>query len=625
MMKNTSPSNRKKIRIQYVEKLTAELERVEGSFESLSCSIPDEISETKINLEELLEFIEDSKPNKDQTRIKSKMLESESKINKLSTELKDIQFKGIGSSILQSRIKEIEIELQHHRDRVQQLKQQLSQPVINSVTNASQMSKEEKDKLSQQMQRLKSNSKLISDSVGKMYKMFQEFISQGGVASYFNMISEVMSKIPELRGGLDIGGVINIGGDEQVETLERMNDYIQQSSRWIFELLQELPSTDRQWLKKNKDIYTKTLENIAKQQEKLQVSDNLKDIIIKPHKFIQDIFKKKNRSPPVVNLLEKITIREKDNNQSKLDQEQQQNKQERKIQKRKEKPQYTQEPFSSIQTQIDAIIADMNNFMKFPDTDILVNLLTPMESKSKMLITLLDQYQSRFSFYQEKLQVWIDYNSTILRVTYYESDSSNFKFKDFKSLQEIQSKLKILLKVLHVHMTSCPIAIPMIYLNEGSWKLTSYPDFRAHQRKELEKLLLVVKSNQNPIDTDTVRKCTLELTDVLIAILNVQIPLMIEVFQDDSTLFKTKNWSSERKSMLTTINDTIHSLKYLSTTSSQTLIDLLNTSVKMIQSIMLQCFTYKPIARPTVYKSDQEWKLLSESRLRYEYRTSILI
>eukprot|EP01132_Coremiostelium_polycephalum_P004606 gene4606-5753_t len=617
-------STKKLERITFINKLQSDLQQVSNGFDLIYSQVSIQIVEIKQIVDSLQEDVEDFKPahQKNLLKSKSKSLESELIINQLSTELKDLQFRGLKAHTDVIRARDLEREIQQHRDKIR------SAGVYYHGGGGGGNGVENGNSKNLKLRLMNSNSQSLNHSVKRIYQNLDGFSKQLKV--YFDTVYDIHRKVPQLRGGLDLG-LLSIGGDESTEILERMCESIYQSSKLTLKFLAELPGLqfnsstassssnggDKNWL----ELHLQLFKQFSPSSSSINNSDNSdKSSLNRSTDKKFGIFKKTKTMRSEVNLLEKIVIMESENynsngnsnnnnNQSKQKQQQQNINQK-------------SEPINTTLTQIDALLADIQKLLGFPEKDIQSHLV-PIESKCQTLLNVLVLLLNRIHSYQEVLEKWIENNTIILRVASYESDSMGFEIPDFKSIPDIQQKLKILLKIVHSHQTICPIATPMVYQNDNAWKMTNYSDLRATRRQEIEKMLSILKSNY-PIDLDILRKCIIEFSDCLVQILHVKIPLMFEVFEDDSTLFSTKNWANERKLMRETIIKSHHKLKFVNSSSSSSQ-EQLSYCLRVLQSVLLKFFTFKPIGRPHVYKNDKEWKILNESKQRYEYRTSILI
>ncbi|KAM9976783.1 hypothetical protein ACTFIR_010629 [Dictyostelium discoideum] len=697
---STSPTIKKIERINYINKLITELETINKQNDLIIAQVPNQIQDSYNIITRFIEHVEDYKPQnlKNLSKSNIKIMELEKSINQLKTKIKDTQMR---TNNVTSQ-KDLERELQFKLNQLEELRKksliETNNTVINnnnnkttsvpssssssssssslsslttttttttpvSITSSSSLSSAQiivnnnltnNDKL----KAMKSDLKNLTVSIQKIYQCTTIFYQS--FKSYFNTLGEVLNRIPTMRGGLDIGGVLQIGGDESTEILERMCESIYQSSKLAWTFLSELPCLEKSWYNKNFKIYQSILEKTEKDSsfdDKSPSSSSSSNNNNNDKKYgilnVLKRLKKKKTYRGSINLLEKITIMESESEiQQKLNnsppmyskQQQQQQHQQAKIgstglNNNNDRKVIVYEPINSSTTLLDAIILDLDKLLSFSDREI-TSHIDSLEKKSQMLIDILNLLKMRYQYFREKISRWVDNNSAILRVTSFEADPESFKIMEFKNIPDVQFKVKILYKVMLSYFTCCLVATPMVYLTPESWKLSNHSDFRAEKRKQIEKLLLVLKSNVAPIDLDVLRKLILEFTDILICALDIQIPLLLEVYSDDSSTSKRVNYKNEKKLLKETITKSINQLKYfqpqqsslsssfgISTSNNNNPVfqELLGNSVQMIQSVMLHFFKMKPIGRPHVYAKDGNWSLVSESKRRYEYRTSILI
>ncbi|EGC39778.1 hypothetical protein DICPUDRAFT_74736 [Dictyostelium purpureum] len=660
--KSISPTSKKVERITFINRLEKELEGICKSNEMILGAVPLQIDDSYNSVTSLLNCLEDLRPQSQKSFSKSnlKIMELEKSINQIKTRIRDNQIKKNNIQLQRELEKELDTKLL----QLDELTRKFQTSLMSSTQQQQQSQQQQQININDRQNLFKSIKSSLSNlqiSNQRVYQLTNSFYST--LKGYFNLLLEISNRIPAMRGGIDIVGVVSIGQDDSTEILERMCDSIYESSKVAYTFMGEIPSFEKQWYSYHFKIFERVMDRASE--------DSFDDTASngsgrgsgrgkKQQKGILAVLKRFKGSSyrQSINLLEKIEVMEYENelqqrlnqnllnntsqiyNSHKLNFNQQSPQQNTGPKDNTIKRPIVYEPLNSSFTMMDAVVLDLQNLLSFPENEI-INHIDTLINKCQMLFETFNLLKARYSYFKEKLTRWIDNNSTIIRVASYECDAESFKIPDFRSVPDIQYKVKVLYKVMHSYFTTCLVATPMVYLTPDSWKLSSHSDFRSEKRAQIDKLLLVLKSNY-PIDYDVLRKLILEFTDILVCALDIQIPLMLEVYEDDSTLTKRKNWSHERKLLKETISKSIHQLKYYQASSSSappaslsnsfnnnensaTYQELLGSSVKMLQSIMLQFFKFKPIGRPHLYKNDHQYKLISESKKRYDYRTSILI
>jgi hypothetical protein len=110
---------------------------------------------------------------------------------------------------------------------------------------------------------------------------------------------------------------------------------------------------------------------------------------------------------------------------------------------------------------------------------------------------------------------------------------------------------------------------------------------------------------------------------MLVALLNIKIPAMSEVYEDDSSNFTRKNWASERQHMREEVKTELQKLDAQAKTKNNA-----NTICLVVQNLLkifMEFLTFKPVGRPHVYISDTQWELVKESKLRFKFRKELLL
>jgi hypothetical protein len=105
-------------------------------------------------------------------------------------------------------------------------------------------------------------------------------------------------------------------------------------------------------------------------------------------------------------------------------------------------------------------------------------------------------------------------------------------------------------------------------------------------------------------------------------VLHVKIPAMLEVYPDDTSILHRVKWAPERATLRTELAAESEKLTNAKTRNSPNAICVV---VQTLVRIMMRFLTYKPVGRPHVFLNDAEWKLVSESKLRFQWRKELLI
>jgi len=206
-----------------------------------------------------------------------------------------------------------------------------------------------------------------------------------------------------------------------------------------------------------------------------------------------------------------------------------------------------------------------------------------------------------------------------IHVAEYENNPATFKIPPIRSTDEAIVKLKALIRVLHEYLVPSLVATPLVYLQDKDWTMKSHSEFRAARRKELNDLTPHVTAN---MPLDALRECMSEFIQCLVLVLHVKIPVVLEVFQDDSSILTRVKWAPERAAMRAELTAENEKLGAAKTKNSPPAICLV---VQNLVRIMMRFLTYKPIGRPHVFKTDSEWTLVSESKLRFQWRKELLL
>lgn len=97
---------------------------------------------------------------------------------------------------------------------------------------------------------------------------------------------------------------------------------------------------------------------------------------------------------------------------------------------------------------------------------------------------------------------------------------------------------------------------------------------------------------------------------------------MSEVYPDDTSILRRVKWAPERAAMRAEIEAECEKLRNPKTRNSPVAVSM---AVQNLVKIAMKFLTYKPVGRPHVFASDAEWKLVSESKLRFQWRKELLI
>lgn len=235
------------------------------------------------------------------------------------------------------------------------------------------------------------------------------------------------------------------------------------------------------------------------------------------------------------------------------------------------------------------------------------------------LLNTMKKVDTMNTSYHAKIHQAVKESQAAICVAEYEADPAAFKIPPVRSLEEAASKLKIMTQVLHEYLVPSLVATPLVYLQDKDWVMKSHSDFRATRRKELKDLEPHITPT---MPLDALRECIIEFSQVYIHVLHVKIPAMMEVYPDDTTILTRVKWGVERQNLRDEVNVEIEKLQNPKTKNNPNSICLV---IQDLIRIMMRFLTFKPIGRPHVFRSDAEWKLVSESKLRFKLRKDLLL
>jgi len=235
------------------------------------------------------------------------------------------------------------------------------------------------------------------------------------------------------------------------------------------------------------------------------------------------------------------------------------------------------------------------------------------------MLSNMKKVESVVTSFHTSIQQAVKESQAAICVAEYEVDPTGFQIPPIRSLDEAIPKLKVLIKVLHSYLVPGLVATPLVYLHDKDWVMKSHSEFRAARRKELTDLEPHISAT---MPLDALRECIIEFANTFTQVLHVKIPAMHEVFADDHTILKRVTWGPERQILRDEVASEVEKLQNPKTKNNPNVICLV---VQTLLTIMMRFLTYKPIARPHVFRSDAEWKLVSESKLRFELRKELLL
>lgn len=268
-------------------------------------------------------------------------------------------------------------------------------------------------------------------------------------------------------------------------------------------------------------------------------------------------------------------------------------------------------------SKIDQKVRHLNTVSRNEKIDAL--MVDELVREVEEIVETMKAVESLMGRIHRPVQQAVSESQAAINVADYEADPTNFKIPPIRSQDEAVTKLKSLIKVMHEYLVPSLVATPLVYLQDKSWGLKSHSEFRAARRKELNALLPHVTPN---MPLDALRECISEFAQVFILILHVKIPAMSEVHPDDSSILKRVKWAPERATMRSEIESELERLSSAKTRNSPSAICLV---VQNLLKTAMRFLTFKPVARPHVFRSDAEWTLVSESKLRFQWRKELLM
>jgi len=196
---------------------------------------------------------------------------------------------------------------------------------------------------------------------------------------------------------------------------------------------------------------------------------------------------------------------------------------------------------------------------------------------------------------------------------YDEIENTLKQVKIIRDDKESRERFLTLVHVLYQSLVPCPVATPLVYLSDESWKLSDYAEFRSSKRKQLKTLEEALKGAIDAASQYDTRERIAELVEefetVLKEVLHVRIPAM-------PNLYITENYYD-----MISISEACNNLcGKLATVKKYEV----KSRIHEMTKVMLEWFLLCPVGRPVIYASDTEWTTITESSLRASYRAELV-